>query len=158
MRKGKKGFTIIELIVVMTIIMMLAGLVAAAASTARQRALIARTRAMIAGIETGLGMFQSDVGGYPLTGNTNLFICLMSNTGNYFISTSTPLPNTNWAGPYMTFKDNDLAAGPTIVDAWGTAYLYSRPDATHGNTYVDIRSAGPDKTYGNADDITNWTR
>lgn len=158
MRKGKKGFTIIELIVVMTIIMMLAGLVAAAAQTARQRALIARTRAMIAAIETSLGMFQSDIGGYPISGNTNLFTCLMSNTGTYFLSTNANLPSTNWAGPYMTFKDNDLTGGNTIIDAWGTAYLYTRPDATHGGSYIDIRSAGPDRAYGNADDVTNWTR
>ncbi|MBP6944394.1 MAG: prepilin-type N-terminal cleavage/methylation domain-containing protein, partial [Candidatus Omnitrophica bacterium] len=115
MRKGKKGFTIIELIVVMTIIMMLAGLVAAAASTARQRALIARTRAMIAGIETGLGMFQSDLGGYPSDNpNTDLYNCLMTSTsGSYVIGTRTLLvsTNTNWAGPYMTFKDNDLTGG-----------------------------------------------
>jgi prepilin-type N-terminal cleavage/methylation domain-containing protein len=44
----KKGFTIIELVVVMTIILLLAGLVAAAAQTARQKAMIARTKAMIA--------------------------------------------------------------------------------------------------------------
>ncbi|MFA5165054.1 MAG: type II secretion system protein GspG [Candidatus Omnitrophota bacterium] len=158
MKKGNRGFTIIELIVVMTIIMMLAGLVAAAAQTARQRALIARTRAMIAGIETGLGMFQSDLGGYPNQGNTNLFTCLMSNTGVYFVGANQNLPNANWAGPYMTFKDNDLTGGNRIIDAWGTEYIYSRPDTTHGGSYVDIRSAGPDKTVGNADDITNWTR
>ncbi|MDD5269789.1 MAG: type II secretion system protein GspG [Candidatus Omnitrophica bacterium] len=162
MRKGKRGFTIIELIVVMTIIMMLAGLVAAAAGTARQRALIARTRAMIAGIETGIGMFQSDLGGYPSDGaNTDLYNCLMTSTsGSYEIGTRTLLvsTNTNWAGPYMTFKDNDLTGGNRVIDAWGTVFLYTNPDTSHGGSYVDIRSAGPDRTYGNTDDVTNWTR
>ncbi|MDD5424483.1 MAG: type II secretion system protein GspG [Candidatus Omnitrophica bacterium] len=158
MRRGKRGFTIIELIVVMTIIMMLAGLVAGAASSARQRALIARTRSMIAAIETGLGMFQSDLGGYPTSGNTNLYNCLTTNSGTYFLSTNTNLPSTNWAGPYMIFKDSDLTSGTTIIDAWGTPLTYTRPDTTHGGNYVDIISYGPDRAAGGTDNITNWSR
>ncbi|MFA5147560.1 MAG: type II secretion system protein GspG [Candidatus Omnitrophota bacterium] len=161
MRRGKRGFTIIELIVVMTIIMMLAGLVAGAASSARQRALIARTRSMIAAIETGLGMFQSDLGGYPISGNTNLYTCLMTNSGGtYMLGTvsMTVVPTSNWAGPYMIFKDNDLTGGNTIIDAWGTALTYTRPDTTHGGNYVDIISNGPDKAAGGTDNITNWSR
>lgn len=161
MRRGKKGFTIIELIVVMTIIMMLAGLVAGAASSARQRALVARTRSMIAAIETGLGMFQSDLGGYPNSGNANLYTCLMTNNGGtYMLGTvsTTVVPASNWAGPYMIFKDNDLTGGNTIIDAWGTALTYTRPDATHGGSYIDITSNGPDKAAGGTDNITNWSR
>jgi general secretion pathway protein G len=165
MRRGKKGFTIIELIVVMTIIMMLAGLVAGAAQTARQRALIARTRSMIAAIETGLGMFQSDLGGYPesFATNTNLYTCLMTNTGGTYIvgtNTVTVLPTSSWAGPYMVFKDNDLTAlnTPPIIDAWGIAYTYANPDAGHGGNYIDIVSWGPDRVVGGTDNITNWTR
>ncbi|MFA5335662.1 MAG: type II secretion system protein GspG [Candidatus Omnitrophota bacterium] len=164
MRRGKKGFTIIELIVVMTIIMMLAGLVAGAASSARQRALVARTRSMIAAIETGLGMFQSDLGGYPNSGNTNLYTCLMTNNsvppGTYRVGAAdvTVLPTSNWAGPYMIFKDNDLTGGNTIIDAWGTPLTYTSPDTSHTGSYIDITSNGPDKAAGGTDNITNWSR
>jgi general secretion pathway protein G len=157
----KKGFTIIELVVVMTIILLLAGLVAAAAQTARQKAMIARTKAMIAAIETGIGMFQADLGGYPSSGNTNLYNCLVSNTGTYTIGTVTSysLPTTNWSGPYMTFKDGDLTGGNTIIDAWGTALTYTNPDTSgHGGYYVDIISYGPDRVVGGTDNVTNWTR
>jgi type II secretory pathway pseudopilin PulG len=105
-------------------------------------------------------MFQSDLGGYPMSTNTNLYNCLVKNTGNYKIgSTVYSLPKSNWSGPYMTFKDGDLNSSDEIIDAWGTALTYANPDTSgHGGYYVDIISYGPDRVVGGTDNVTNWTR
>jgi general secretion pathway protein G len=45
-----------------------------------------------------------------------------------------------WKGPYITLLK---------PDPWGTEYLYAR----HADGRMDLRSAGPDRTGGTADDI-----
>ena len=166
MRKHKSGFTIIELIVVMTIIIILAGLVTTAAQKAKQQAMVAQARAMISGVETALGMFQADLGGYPspARGNTNLVTALQTSAGFYVVGTvEFPLPTTNWSGPYMQFKQGELNGG-AVQDAWHNAFTY-RAGTDHTGTggpnyttYIDLFSNGPDGTTGTADDISNWSK
>ncbi len=153
MEKRKGGFTIIELIVVMTIIMILAGLITGAAQKAKERAMVTKARAMISALETSLGMFQADVGIYPAS--ANLYSNLTSSAG---LST---VQAANWSGPYMNFQTNEVS-GTNILDSWGIAYHYTNPGATTHNfgNYIDIWSNGPNKAdnSGASDDITNWKR
>ena len=166
MKNRSSGFTLIELIVVLAIIMILAGLTTGAALKAKQRAMIAQTKTMISGLETALGMFQMDIGGYPNSGTaTNLVSCLTTLGGTYTVGTWTALTVTTtagWSGPYMTFKQGDLnATNDRVIDAWGTVYTYTNPGATAHSfgSYVDISSNGPDKNAGTTgDNVTNWTR
>ena len=155
MKKRRSGFTIIELIVVMTIILILAGLITGAAQQAKQRAMIAKARSMIAALETALGMYQSDIGSYPASGIGNLYTGLTSSSG---LSTAAA---ANWAGPYMNFQTNEVS-GTNRLDSWGIAYHYTNPGATTHNfgNYIDIWSNGPNKAdnSGASDDITNWKR
>lgn len=166
MKNRTSGFTLIELIVVMAIIMILAGLLTGAAVKAKQRALIAQTKTMISGLETALGMFQMDLGGYPNSGNANLVTCLITSAGGtYTVGTTSYTVNSvsGWSGPYMNFKAEDVVSG-TVRDAWGTAFTYNRPGTNHAppdyTTYVDMWSWGPNKTNnsGGSDDVSNWTR
>lgn len=151
----------VELIVVMTIILILAGLITGAAQKAKQRAMVAQAKAMISGLETALGMFQADEGDYPPSGIDKLYSALTStaNLATYGLST------VNWAGPYMNFKQGDVNASNQIVDSWSHPYTYNKPGADHtgtggpnNTTYLDIWSNGPDNVSGNADDATNWSR
>ncbi|OGX41753.1 MAG: hypothetical protein A3F87_03275 [Omnitrophica WOR_2 bacterium RIFCSPLOWO2_12_FULL_51_24] len=170
MKNRSSGFTLIEMIVVMTIIMILAGLITGAAMKAKQRALVTQTKAMISGLETALGMFQMDIGGYPTSAagnNTNLVTNLTTLGGTYYIGTYGPytvVATSGWSGPYMNFKTGDLVSG-SVVDAWLRAYHYTRPGTVHAGgpdytTYIDIYSDGPNKADngGLLDDISNWTR
>lgn len=161
MKNRSSGFTLIEMIVVLTIIMILAGLITGAATKAKQRAMIAQTKTMISGLETALGMFQTDLGGYPNSGNASLVTNLTTLGGSYTVGTTsyTVVATSGWSGPYINFKTNDLVSGQ-VVDAWGSNYSYVRPGVTAGSTYVDIWSNGPDKANnsGGGDDISNWTR
>ncbi len=171
MKNRSSGFTLIEMIVVLTIIMILAGLVTGAAMKAKQRAMVAQTRTMIAGLETALAMFQTDLGGYPATsgGNASLVTNLTTLGGTYTIGTYsyTVTSASGWSGPYIDFKQGDLVSGQ-VVDAWARNYHYNAgTDHTatggpnYGNyIYVDIYSDGPNKTdnSGLVDDIKNWSR
>ncbi|MFA5338958.1 MAG: type II secretion system protein GspG [Candidatus Omnitrophota bacterium] len=156
MEKRKSGFTIIELIVVMTIILILAGLITGAAQKAKQQAMIAKARSMIAGIETALGMFQADTGIYPAS--ANLYTNLVSSATGL-----TTVQAQNWSGPYMNFQTNEInTTAGTILDPWNSAYHYTNTgSASHGyDHYIDIWSNGPNKVdnSGAGDDITNWKR
>ncbi len=158
MEKRKGGFTIIELIVVMTIILILAGLITGAAQKAKERAMVTKARAMIAALETALGMLQADEGIYPPSGIDKLYSSLTS-TANL---TTYGLSTVNWSGPYMNFQTNEVS-GSNILDSWGSAYHYANPsDSSRSGftNYVDIWSNGPNKTdnNGGSDDITNWRR
>lgn len=164
MKNRSSGFTLIELIVVMAIIMILAGLITGAAMKAKQRALVAQTRTMISGLETALGMLQMDLGGYSATGNASLVTTLTTMSGSYYVNPTTYsiTSASGWSGPYMNFKVGEVSGG-TARDAWGTALTYNNPGTAHSGgpdytTYVDIWSNGPDKTSGTADDVSNWTR
>jgi len=163
MKNRTSGFTLIEMIVVLAIIMILAGLVTGAAMKAKERAMVAQTKTMISGLETAIGMFQMDLGGYPNSGNANLVTNLTTLGGTYTVGTTsyTVVSTSGWSGPYMNFKTGDVVGG-TVRDAWGTAFTYTRPGINHAppdyTTYVDILSNGPNKTTPNSDDISNWTR
>jgi hypothetical protein len=52
---------------------------------------------------------------------------------------------------YMLFKTNQVNSSGESIDAWGTPFRISRIS----DTEVKIESAGPDKIFGTADDITN---
>lgn len=166
MKTDKRGFTVIELLTVLAIIGILAGLIMGAAQSARQQAMKAKAKASICTLETALGMFQSDIGGYPSTGNDNLIAALANGAGTYVIGSQTlSLPTSNWNGPYMNFQTNEIK-DDVFIDPWGHPYAYINPGTNHGAganyslSYVDIWSFGPNgiDENGAGDDIANWKR
>jgi general secretion pathway protein G len=142
----RDGFTLVELLVVIAIITMLAGLVVGAAQSARRRAAVTKAKAAIAGLETAIEMYESDIGAWPSSGNETLVTALEG-----------PNDAAGWEGPYMRFKESDLEEG-ALLDPWGRSYQYQVPgDAGHGHEqYFDLSSAGPDGEFDNVDDVTNW--
>lgn len=170
MRNKRRGFTIIELLTVLAIIGILAGLIMGAAGKAREKALIAKARASISMLETAISMFQSDVGDFPASGNANLVTCLTSSSGCSVGTAGTAMTTSqaaDWGGPYMNFQANEISGG-AFVDPWGNPYGYANPGTNHGtganySGYVDIWSTGPDATDEHTstppgDDVTNWRR
>lgn len=152
------GFTIIELITVIAIIVLLASLVMTAGQAARRKAMEAKARSAIASLEVALSMYQLDVGDYPATGNANLITQLDSGGAT---------PPTGWKGPYMQFETKEIVGGQ-FIDSWGSAYKYTKPGINHGtganhSNYVDIYSYGQNKVDNSGaynpptqDDIANW--
>jgi len=132
----QRGFTLLELLVVMVIIGLLAGYVGPKYFSQIGKSEIKATRAQIDALEKALDQYRLDVGRYPTT-EQGLASLMARPTGE-----------NRWQGPYLK-KD-------VPNDPWGTAYQYRQP-GEHGE--FDLYSFGKDSKAGGegeAADITNW--
>lgn len=181
----KKGFTLVEIISVMVIIMTLAGMVLVVSKGALNKAKKSKAEAMISALSVAISMYDADCGRYPNAQNftkkdeddVSLITLANENLRFALIETSSMIlpanEGTNWKGPYIEFKAKDLAeTGGTgyseIVDPWGHPYAYlstrNNPGGSflHNTNSFDLWSAGLDGVYGInpvtgvTDDITNW--
>jgi len=131
-----KGFTLLELPVVMVIIGLLAGYVAPRYFAQIGKSEVKATRAQIDALEKALDQYRLDTGHYPSTEQG--LVALVTR----------PTDEPRWDGPYIK-----KAVPP---DPWGNAYVYKSP-GDHGD--VDLLSYGKDGQpggTGEAADITNW--
>ncbi|MCP4650246.1 MAG: prepilin-type N-terminal cleavage/methylation domain-containing protein [PVC group bacterium] len=149
--RDKKGFSLIEILVMIAVISILMGMLVSGGTAARGKAKIYRTKSMIASLETALAMYHADFGDYPAAGNV-ILVDRLADVGAYGSGGSSPDPD--WNGPYISLKEEDLngtvAADGTVIDVWGNDYVYTRI----GSTYK-ISSNGPDGGSGGGDDITS---
>jgi general secretion pathway protein G len=132
-RKSEKGFSLIELIVVLVILGLLAAIVApkVAGNLGKGKTKIAKIQ--ISEFEGALEAFMFDMGRYPTTAEG--LDALVHN----------PTSTDAWAGPYLK---------KTLpMDPWGKQYQYRCPGQ---NGDYDILSVGPDGTEGNEDDVCSW--
>lgn len=134
--RREKGFTLIELMVVLFILGLLAALVAPRLIGRVGRAKQQAAAAQIQMLATTLDLFYLDVGRYP-TSDEGLIILYKK-----------PESIPGWTGPYL---DKGVPKDP-----WGREYVYKSP-GDHGN--YDLFSMGADGSEGGEGDnrdITNW--
>jgi len=128
----RRGFTLVEILLVVTIIGILAALVipkiAGRSDEARKKSAFSDVNG---GIKTALGMYDVDTGRYP--GSLNDLM-------------QQPSDVKGWKGPYLD---------QLPVDPWGHPYVYVYPGRKN-TTGFDLYSVGPDNQDGTADDIGNW--
>ena len=132
-----RGFTLLELLVVMVIIGLLAGFVAPRYFAQVGRSQVKIARAQIDALDKALDQFRLDVGRYPTT-----------EEGLQALVTQ-PSGEQSWNGPY-------LKKG-VPADPWGKPDLYQQP-GTHSGDF-DLVSYGKDGRpggTGEAADITNF--
>jgi general secretion pathway protein G len=143
MRRGGRGFTLIELMVVIVILGILAGLIIPRIMGRPDEARQTKARIMIEGIETALKLYRLDNGFYPTT-EQGLRALVEA-------STIQPVPR-NWReGGY-------LEKGKVPKDPWGNDFVYLSP-GTQGE--LDLISYGADGQPGGEGknkDITNWSQ
>ncbi len=136
-RKSDKGFSLIELIVVLVILGLLAAVVGPRIfdKLAQSKQQIAKIQ--IKELEGALSLFSFDVGRFPTTSEG--LEALIRNPGNL----------EAWKGPYL--NKNELP-----LDPWRKPYVYRSP-GQHGD--FDLFSYGPDGVEGgegeNAD-VVSW--
>jgi len=135
--KTDAGFTLIELIVVIVILGMLAGLVVPRLFKHVGQAKVATAKAQIAAFQTALGAYRLDTGRFPTT-----------EQGLDALRTAPP-GIRNWEGPYLP---KDIPPDP-----WGNPYVYKYP-GDHGDE-PDIISYGADGRPGGDGedaDVLSW--
>ena len=136
---NNRGFTLIEIMVVVVILGILAAIVVPKFMDKPDEARITKATTDIKGIEQALGLFKLDNGFYPTTEQGLAALVSKPSIGR--------IPVKYQEGGY-------LKKVPT--DPWGTPYIYLAP-GIHGD--FDIISYGPDAEAGgegkNAD-IESW--
>ena len=127
---GESGFTLVELLVVMVILVLLAGVIGPRVIGYLGASRSKTAKVQIEGIVTALELFHIDVGRYPTTPEG--LVALVTPTG------SAP----GWRGPY--FSKNAVP-----LDPWGRAYLYEAPGK---KGQFDLYTFGRDGKEGGADE------
>jgi type II secretion system protein G len=147
-RMNKSGITLIEILVSMCIILFIAAFSLPALHRARNKAVIAKTKAIIDTIEAALSMYETDFGDYPENQANGSKILVEILQG--------PVESDRWNGPYIRFKKDQLDEYGNILDAWKMPIIYKYPQTDYDNIPFLLLSAGPDRKYGTKDDIGNW--
>ena len=134
-----EGFTLVEMLVVISIIALIMGLVGPRVLHFLGESKVKAAKIQIESLTSALDLYALDTGRYP--SSSEGLNALLTRPGN----------ETSWGGPYL--KGNVVPNDP-----WGKPYIYRSP-GQHG-TY-DIVSYGADGQEGGtgaAADITSWTR
>lgn len=134
--RAQRGFTLLELLVVLVIIGLLAGYVGPQFFKQIGKSETKTAAAQIDGLGKALDQYRLDTGHYPSTeqGLASLWV--------------KPADESRWWGPYLR------KAVPK--DPWGREYQYKSP-GEHGD--YDVYSLGKDGREGGDgedQDITNW--
>lgn len=134
---NQKGFSLIELLIVMVIIGLLAGLVGPKMFGKVDLSKQKTAKAQISLLETALDMYRLDMGVYPST-----------EMGLKALRENPDESNNRWSGPYLP-KELPL-------DPWQNPYYYASP-SEHGD--YEIICYGADGQEGGNDlnmDIASW--
>jgi general secretion pathway protein G len=139
--KREKGFTLIELMVVMVILGILAAIIAPRIIGRTDEAKVTEAKIQIKNFETALKLYKLDSGLYPST-EQGLDALIRKPTVGI-------IPRKWSEGGYLEQRKIPL-------DPWGNTYIYISP-GLHGD--YDIISYGEDGIRGGegfAKDIENW--
>lgn len=135
-RNQARGFTLLELLVVMVILGLLVGIVGPGVLRNIGKSEVKTAKAQISALSKALDTYRLDTGHYPSTEQgLNALV-------------ARPANEPKWEGPYL-----DKAVPP---DPWGRPYVYKAP-GEHGE--YDLSSLGKDGQpggTGDGADVTSW--
>jgi general secretion pathway protein G len=134
------GYTLIEMLVVLTIIGLIMGLIGPRVLSYLSDARAKTARLQIESLSSALDLFYLDTGRYP------------TSSEGLEALTQKPSDVAIWNGPYVK-------GGRVPLDPWGHAYQYRSPvDHTPPYEIVSFGSDGREGGTGNAADISNVER
>jgi general secretion pathway protein G len=130
---NKKGFTLIEIMLVVIILGILAAMVVPKLTgrSDEARRSVAKTDIQ-SNLALAIDLYEVDTGEFP-SGLDDLL--------------RAPSQASGWKGPYLKKKP---------LDPWGHEYTYKYP-GTHNAEGYDLSSTGRDGAEGGEDDVNNWS-
>lgn len=136
-RRARRGFTLMEVLLVLVILVILGSMAGVFIRRAQQNAMVDAARTQVRLFEGPLDMYQMHMNKYPTT-QEGLAVL---RTGPSSTSSTTNTNTPQWKGPYLE------KAIPK--DPWGNDYQYELVNADQ----YRIWSWGPDGNNGTEDDI-----
>lgn len=137
-RRAEAGFTLVEMLVVITIIGMIMALVGPRVLNYLSESKAKAAKIQIESFSSALDLYYLDLGRYPTT-----------NEGLAALARGNNLPG--WNGPY-------LRGGVVPNDPWGHNYVYRSPGERAPYDIVSFGSDGQEGGSGTAADIASGTR
>ena len=182
-KKHSLGFTLIELMVVITIIGILAGLSVGVVNMVGKQNKIAATKATVQKLEAALNNYYTHAGTYPPTPEDYRFDSTIMDvlTGDlnhdkvYNPEDGDLAKSSRWRGPYLPIDTKNTDSEGNLNDLWGNSYRYyenenESPRCDSNPTTFLLYSCGPDRKATdetreqaidytlefNRDNIKNW--
>ena len=136
---GEAGFTLVEMLVVITIIGLIMGLVGPRVLNYLSESKVKAAKIQMQSFSSALDLFNLDTGRYPASGE-GLGALIQS-----------PGTIPAWNGPY-------LKGGLLPNDPWGKPYVYRSPGEHGAYDIMSYGSDGQEGGTGTAADIASWIR
>ncbi|HKS86874.1 MAG TPA: type II secretion system major pseudopilin GspG [Pseudolabrys sp.] len=137
-KRDQRGFTLVEILVVITIIGLIMALVGPRVLNYLSESKVKAARIQIQSFASALDLYYLDTGRYP-SGAEGLTALVQQSGGS-----------TAWNGPY-------LKGGNVPLDPWGKAYVYRSPGEHGAYDVISLGSDGQEGGNGTAADITSWS-
>jgi general secretion pathway protein G len=138
-RGGEAGFTLVEILVVITIIGLIMALVGPRVLNYLAESKVKAARIQVESFASSLDLFYLDAGRYPSTSEG--LAALAARPGGI----------DTWNGPY-------LRTGLVPNDPWGHPYIYRSPGEHGPYDIISLGSDGQQGGSGTAADIESWSR
>jgi general secretion pathway protein G len=136
--RGEGGFTLVEMLVVITIIGLIMALVGPRVLNYLGESKAKAAKIQLESFASALDLYYLDLGRYPSSNEGLGALVHPSNT-------------SGWNGPY-------LRGGALPNDPWGHPYLYRSPGDRAPYTIISLGSDGQEGGSGTAADISTGTR
>jgi general secretion pathway protein G len=134
---AEAGFTLVEILVVITIIGLIMGLVGPRVLNYLGESKVKAAKIQIESFASALDLFYLDAGRYP------------SSTEGLAALVQRPGATQSWNGPY-------LKGAMVPSDPWGHPYVYRSPGEHGAYDIVSYGSDGQEGGTGTAADVTSW--
>lgn len=135
-RRNHAGFTLMEVLLVLVILVVLGAIVVPMVTGIGESANVKAATVQVDALERTIDMYKFETKQFPAT------------LDDLVNEPNDPKVAKNWSGPY-------IKANKELIDPWDNPYKYEAKGKKNSGGY-DIWSTGPDGQDGTADDIGNW--